>query len=68
MNIMRKLLKSHSGLIHFDLEELICEQPCATGEDLNHFPRRITKWAQYVNMLLILLILKCEIPYYITVE
>ena len=37
-------------------------QPCATGEDLNHFPIRLTQCEQYVNMLMFLLILKCEIP------
>ena len=31
MNMMRKLLKSDGGLGHVDLEESICEQPCATG-------------------------------------
>ena len=28
MDMMRKLLKSHGGII--------CEQPCVTDEDLNH--------------------------------
>ena len=25
INVMRKLRKSHDGLIHFDMEEFICE-------------------------------------------
>ena len=37
-------------------------QPCATGEDLNHSPRRLTQCEQYVVMLMLLLIFKCEIP------
>ena len=37
-------------------------QPGATGEDLNHSPRRLTQCEQYVNMLMLLLIFKCEIP------
>ena len=56
MNMRRKLLKSHGGLIHFDLDEFICEQPCATGEDLNHSPGRMTKCAQFVNRHMLLLI------------
>ena len=40
-----------------------CQRPpCATGEDLNHSPRRLTQCEQYVNMLMLLLIFKCEIP------
>ena len=39
VNMNRKLLKSHGGVIHFNLEEFICEQPCATVEDLNSFFR-----------------------------
>ena len=35
---------------------------CATGDDLNHSPRRLTQCEQYVNMLMLLLIFKCEIP------
>ena len=36
--------------------------PCATGEDLNHSPRRLTQCEQYVNMLMLILIFKREIP------
>ena len=37
-------------------------QPCVTCEDLNHSPRRLTQCEQYVNMFMLLLIFKCEIP------
>ena len=37
-------------------------KPGATGEDQNHSPRRLTQCEQYVNMLMLLLIFKCEIP------
>ena len=37
-------------------------QPGATGEDLNPSPRRLTQCEQYANMLMPVLIFKCEIP------
>ena len=40
-----------------------CQRPpYATGEDLNHSPGRLTQCEQYVNMLMLLLNFKCEIP------
>ena len=42
MNMMRTLLKSDGGLARVDLEESICEQPCATVADLNSFSESLS--------------------------
>ena len=42
--------------------QMFQRQPCATGKDQNHSPRRLRKCEQYVIMLMLLHIFKCEIP------
>ena len=49
MNMVRKLLKSHGGLIQFDLKEFICEQPYTTSEDLNSFSETLSKKNNRMN-------------------
>ena len=53
---------------HSNRRIYVREKPCATGDDLNHSPINLRKCMQYVNMLMLLIIKKSELPYYITVE
>ena len=69
MSMMRTLLKSDGGLGRVDLEESICEQPCATVADLNSFSESLHKRKQNACGMLIgsyfCLLKKC--PYYIPI-
>ena len=60
--------RTHRDLQHSNRIIYVRDNPCATGEDLNHSPRKRRKCMQYVNMIMLLIIKKSELPYYITVE